>query len=642
MAACMDDELDNARLEQRDEVTVLESIFEDSLIQGANPDEGEELAEVSFSLLVRVHAPVDNVLVEAVIPVQVDEYVANSPNQDSIQGDKNKGDANVAVGGSEEQDGFNKGDPGQVGEEISPEGGDVQQIGVIHASIEKPAEEEGLFPGREKSDGGQHFIGEPEGSSVAAAVQGIKPKLTRLLSTKHWHIQSEVQELTPINLWCKFPPLYPSKDMPQFSLSCLWLTSLQLQELAKQLVRIWEENTNMPIVFLWADWLSNEAWEFLYLDQHLILREDEGEKERIETPYFAIAAKIPLEMALLEIFENDLKFKREQFLRSRHSCDICIEELDADSFCLLDECGHYCCVECMRYHCEMHVKNGTVMQLLCPIHKCEVPISPYTLQEVLPEDLYTRYERLMLSKTLDLMGDIYYCPRCHSAVVADEEESSHLAHCAVCFYAFCTECQAAWHHGKSCDDEELPKTDQKKEKVKNRKKKKLTDDSEDSDYGQAGNGRYMSSRAFILAMKRCGTYRSCPACKVVVEKTTGCDMMTCSQCRANFCWRCGNRISSYSHFSECNTSPPILRRMPPRGPSKGEQIEAEFKKNNPGAQLHYKNCGRCKQKNLKQQKNNFMRCWACKTQFCYQCGKTIENGIKHFVAPSPCSQHSDD
>ena len=36
--------------------------------------------------------------------------------------------------------------------------------------------------------------------------------------------------------------------------------------------------------------------------------------------------------------------------------------------------------------------------------------------------------------------------------------------------------------------------------------------------------------------------RPCPGCKQPIEKSTGCNHMTCPTCHTNFCWLCGRKI----------------------------------------------------------------------------------------------------
>ena len=45
--------------------------------------------------------------------------------------------------------------------------------------------------------------------------------------------------------------------------------------------------------------------------------------------------------------------------------------------------------------------------------------------------------------------------------------------------------------------------------------------------------------------------KNCPSCKRIVERSTGCDDMHCTNCDARFCWRCLTTKKGY--FCEtCN------------------------------------------------------------------------------------------
>ena len=59
-------------------------------------------------------------------------------------------------------------------------------------------------------------------------------------------------------------------------------------------------------------------------------------------------------------------------------------------------------------------------------------------------------------------------------------------------------------------------------------------------------------------------------------------------------------------------------------------------------QLNLRACPRCRQRNLKEARNNHMKCWSCKADFCYICVKLTGNPVSaHFKPPSTCQQHSD-
>ena len=111
----------------------------------------------------------------------------------------------------------------------------------------------------------------------------------------------------------------------------------------------------------------------------------------------------------------------------------------------------------------------------------------------------------------------------------------------------------------------------------------------------------------------------------------------------NFSYVIGKAISGYDHFGNCGRME-VRNRLPPRGPTLGENLIEEYVKANPRRRLRTKLCPRCHQKCLKENSNNnHLKCWACKTDFCYHCGKEIKGAVTtHFTAASSCTQHSDD
>ena len=53
------------------------------------------------------------------------------------------------------------------------------------------------------------------------------------------------------------------------------------------------------------------------------------------------------------------------------------------------------------------------------------------------------------------------------------------------------------------------------------------------------------------------------------------------------------------------------------------------------------NCVTCGQRNLKLDKNNHIKCWLCKTNFCFECRKRIIGNVSAHFMGSKCKQHSE-
>ena len=55
----------------------------------------------------------------------------------------------------------------------------------------------------------------------------------------------------------------------------------------------------------------------------------------------------------------------------------------------------------------------------------------------------------------------------------------------------------------------------------------------------------------LLAIANCT--KKCPKCKVDTQKASGCNHMTCRECRTDWCWICGRRFRSTDwHYNMFN------------------------------------------------------------------------------------------
>lgn len=66
------------------------------------------------------------------------------------------------------------------------------------------------------------------------------------------------------------------------------------------------------------------------------------------------------------------------------------------------------------------------------------------------EELFARYDRLLLQSTLDLMADVVYCPRQHCGTAVMVEPDTTMGICSACQYAFCTLCKLGYHGLSHC------------------------------------------------------------------------------------------------------------------------------------------------------------------------------------------------
>ncbi|XP_077981091.1 E3 ubiquitin-protein ligase RNF14-like [Glandiceps talaboti] len=467
-----------------------------------------------------------------------------------------------------------------------------------------------------------------------------RPNLCRSDSGKRWHSTFTLAQLTPLEMNISFPISYPGSAPPIFTLGCHWLEGNQLSALCRHLDAMWGEMPQLPIVFTWVDWLQNETLSFLGLEKTVVMTPHiEQDTELLGTiDPRALPMSCDLHQAIVQVLRYNLMYEMEQFQKENHDCGVCFDNRPGREFYRLNNCLHHFCHDCLASYCQTHVTDGTIQLLLCPDIDCKNPLPPALVKDVLNDEHYQRYERLMLQKTLDGMEDIDYCPRCNMVVIK-ELDSSKLAHCTSCFYSYCTECKEAWHQGTKCATLDDKLEELEKEKEQSEEAKRIAE----------------RLRQFIESEKLTKktikeTSVPCPGCHVRIEKSMGCNYMTCSRCRVHFCWLCQRQINGYDHFGDsCQTFDINGDYMAPRPQpirqrelAQGAQDVAEVLTLHPEKKKYLKQCPTCHQKNLKQNNNNHLKCWCCNSNFCFLCGQRIVGKVtSHFTTQSACKQHTE-
>uniref|UniRef100_A0A4W4F8N1 RBR-type E3 ubiquitin transferase n=1 Tax=Electrophorus electricus TaxID=8005 RepID=A0A4W4F8N1_ELEEL len=166
------------------------------------------------------------------------------------------------------------------------------------------------------------------------------------------------------------------------------------------------------------------------------------------------------------------------------------------------------------------------------------------------EDEFARYDRLLLQLSLDLMADVVYCPRntCCAPVMLEPDATMGL--CPSCRYAFCTLCKRAYHGLSHC----LPTVDE----LQSLQEEYVSGSEEEKRFLEQRYGKQVIHRAVEESFSRKWleeNCKNCPRCGTHIQKTQGCNKMTCTSCRQHFCWICLaplSRVNPYSHFNNPN------------------------------------------------------------------------------------------
>lgn len=386
-----------------------------------------------------------------------------------------------------------------------------------------------------------------------------------------------VDFLPPVVLNFELPPDYPSASAPVFTLSCKWLSQIQLGALCKQLDEIWQECQGCVVLFSWMQFLKEETLSFLKIksplelkntvirrcDQKcLTLKNDEhGSKFEKDVNYDprAIQDVESWVDVLPVILDFDQQQKQKCFDSKVYLCNICfLEKLGSDCLYFMD-CKHVYCRACLKEYFEIQIREGSVQCLNCPEPKCPSVATPAQVKKLVGEDLFARYDRLLLQSSLDLMADVVYCPRpsCQTAVM--QEPGCTMGVCSCCLYAFCTVCKLAYHGVAPCRVTAA--------KIQDLCTDYLKADEETKKFLEQRYGKAVIQKALDELESEdwlAKNTKPCPACGTHIQKQDGCNKMTCTSCRQYFCWLCMgclSKVNPYQHFS--NPSSKCFNRLFP-------------------------------------------------------------------------------
>eukprot|EP00455_Lapot_gusevi_P031629 TRINITY_DN3437_c0_g1_i2.p1 TRINITY_DN3437_c0_g1~~TRINITY_DN3437_c0_g1_i2.p1 ORF type:complete len:501 (+),score=79.23 TRINITY_DN3437_c0_g1_i2:149-1651(+) len=172
-------------------------------------------------------------------------------------------------------------------------------------------------------------------------------------------------------------------------------------------------------------------------------------------------------------------------------------------------CRHYFDVDCWKGHLQAKLDEGpNCVFARCPAAGCkEVPDESIwtTAFKDEPEKLKL-YKKFLVQSYVSLRSDsIKWCsgPNCNKAIMYSGERMDVECECG---YKMCWRCSEAAHSPALCDQ---------------LKAFSLKADSEAKDIEE------------VMKMAK-----SCPKCKVMIHRYDGCNHMTCSRCRHEFCWMC--------------------------------------------------------------------------------------------------------
>nr|XP_006128598.1 E3 ubiquitin-protein ligase RNF14 isoform X3 [Pelodiscus sinensis] len=255
-----------------------------------------------------------------------------------------------------------------------------------------------------------------------------------------------------------------------------------------------------------------------------------------------------LSSLIREIFDFDQAQQKKCFNSKMFLCSICFSEKLGSECMYFMECRHIYCKSCLKDYFEIQIRDGQVHCLSCPEPKCSSVATPGQVKELVGEELFARYDRLLLQSSLDLMADVVYCPRpcCQTPVM--QEPSCTMGICSSCNHAFCTLCRMTYHGVSPCKVTA--------EKLMDLRNEYLEADGDTKIFLEQRYGKRVIQKALEEMESKEWlekNSKACPCCGTPIEKLDGCNKMTCTGCRQYFCWLCMgslSRMNPYRHFND--------------------------------------------------------------------------------------------
>ncbi|XP_063303467.1 E3 ubiquitin-protein ligase RNF14-like [Pelobates fuscus] len=379
------------------------------------------------------------------------------------------------------------------------------------------------------------------------------------------HLKYTLSYLPPIVLKFNFPSDYPSTSPPNFTLRCKWLIPKQLVRLCQHLDELWKENAGCVVLFAWTQFLKEETLEYLSIQSPYEIEvcpnvsqngvHPPGETDlcsNAESQKDGVYDKRNIQdvesvSALMKyILEFNESQQKKCFDGKLYMCNICFSEKLGSECTNFKLCNHVYCNICLKDYFEIQIKDGQVHSLNCPEPECSSTATPAQVKELVEEELFSRYDRLLLQSSLDLMPDVVYCPRPSCRAPVMQEPESNMGICPCCHYAFCTLCKMTYHGISQCKvtakkllEELLEEEDNaRKEFLELQYEKKVLQDALDeleSENWLEKNSKY------------------CPMCGTPIQEIGGCNKMTCTRCGKYFCWLCMSILpmeNPYIHFDD--------------------------------------------------------------------------------------------
>ncbi|KAH7402632.1 hypothetical protein BKA66DRAFT_404730 [Pyrenochaeta sp. MPI-SDFR-AT-0127] len=206
------------------------------------------------------------------------------------------------------------------------------------------------------------------------------------------------------------------------------------------------------------------------------------------------------------------KRTRQTHQREKKDCIICADTRSLHRFPNrppTTQCQHDIdvCRRCLRTWIQSEFEVKIWDEINCPI--CPIRMQHEDMREFAPSAVFRRYDKLSTRAAFEAIPGFTWCITKGCKSGQEQPPGTAKFRCLACKKAHCVEHNVPWHKKETCKEYDY------------RTNKKLKKAEE------------VASKKLILE-----TTKKCPGCKRNIERSYGCDHMTCSKCKHEFCWQC--------------------------------------------------------------------------------------------------------
>ncbi|KAI7221474.1 hypothetical protein KC333_g1702 [Hortaea werneckii] len=211
-------------------------------------------------------------------------------------------------------------------------------------------------------------------------------------------------------------------------------------------------------------------------------------------------------------------------------CDDTKEPLDFPVKTPTPGCRHppRLCTQCLQSWIASELDSKGCEGIKCP--ECPQTLQYADVRQAASQETFKAYDTLATRNALSTLAEFAWClnPQCGSGQL--NIQNQNFMDCASCRFKQCLRHKVAWHMGETCEQYEYRSSGAK------------------ARADEAKTEATLKTMSKLCPNKQCG-WR--------IEKTGGCEHMTCRRCRHEFCWQCMaaqseiKRIGNEAHKSWC-------------------------------------------------------------------------------------------